>query len=282
MNFCEINPFIRFAQQIFYHTSTDYPVFVKDYRIFYCLSGTADVFIENTHYELNPNSLFYCAAGNVYNIQSASAKLIALNFDLTQDSNTHTEIYPRITILPDGTIPTIAFEMVDDSEFINSHLFIPNAHDFLEPLNEILNEFSSQTIFYQENSSALLKGILTQLHRYSISSAINSTNAVTQLINYIKVNYDKPLNNEMLSNVSGYHEYHLNRLFMKHTGTSMHKYILNIRINEAKKLLLNTNHSLATIAEKVGFNSNTHFSSYFKQITGMSPLEFRKQFKNKI
>lgn len=69
---------------------------------------------------------------------------------------------------------------------------------------------------------------------------------------------------------------------MKHVGTSVHKYILNIRINEAKKLLLTTEQSLTYIAENVGFNSNTHFSNYFKQVIGISPLEFRKQFKNKL
>ena len=86
----------------------------------------------------------------------------------------------------------------------------------------------------------------------------------------------------MLSELTGYHEYHLNRLFLTHTNTSLHKYILNVRINEAKKILMNTDLSLAAIAEKVGFNSNTHFSSYFKQVVGLSPLEFRKRFRNKI
>lgn len=282
MNFCDINPFIRFAEYIFHHRSPEYPVFVKDCRIFYALSGKADIFIENQHYELVPNSLFYCSTGSIYNIQSVGAKLISLNFDLTQSDNTHPEIYSRVTVLPNEPAPSMNLDMISDSEFINSHLFLANADEFKEPLKKILNEFSTQKIFYREHGSSILKDILVKLHRYSISSTDNSSTTVSQIMDYIKNNYDQPLNNEMLSSMSGYHEYHLNRLFMKHTGTSVHKYILNIRINEAKKMLLTTEHSLATIAEKVGFNSNTHFSSYFKQVIGISPFEFRKHFKNKI
>ena len=282
MIFCDINPFVRFAEYIYHNRPIGHSVFVKDCRIFYTISGKADIFIENQHYELIPNSLFYCAAGSVYKIQSSGAKLISLNFDLTQKHNSHTEYYPRVNVREYQSIPSIDWEQVGDCEFLNSHLFLISADDCLEPLKKILREFSIQKILYRENSSAILKNILVKLYRYSIASTENSATAISRVMDYIKNNYASPLNNEMLSSMSGYHEYHLNRLFMKHTGTSVHKYILNIRMNEAKKMLLTTEHSLATIAENVGFNSNTHFSSYFKQVMGISPLEFRKQFKNKL
>lgn len=282
MNFCDINPFIRFAERI-YHNRTSYkPVLVKDCRIFYSLSGKAEIFIENEHYELIPGSIFYCRAGSIYNIRTSHAELISLNFDLTQENNARTMPYSRTTVRDGKTLPTIHFEFVYDSEFINSHLFVAHGSEYIEPLKAILEEYSTQKIYYQENSSAILKSLLTKLHRHSIESTSNATHAVSKLIAYVKANYNKPLNNEDLSSMTGYHEYHLNRLFTKHTGTSVHQYILNIRINEAKKLLLNTNLSLTSIAEQIGFNSNTYFSTYFKRVVGISPLEFRKRFKNKI
>lgn len=282
MNFCDINPFIRFAEYVFHPRFPKEPVFVQDCRILYAISGKADIFIETEHFELVPGSLFYCCSGGVYSMQSNGVKMIALNFDLTQRNNIHTEFYPRISISDDTQLPFVDQEIIDDCEFASSYLYITNADDCLESLKKILKEFSIQKMYYREKGSALLKGLLVELYRYSISGTLNSSATVSQIMDYIKNNYDKPLTNEMLSDMSGYHEYHLNRLFMKHVGTSVHKYILNIRINEAKKLLLTTEQSLTNIAEKVGFNSNTHFSSYFKQVIGISPLEFRKQFKNKL
>jgi len=282
MNFCDINPFIRFAEYISPQKLPTEPVFVQDCRILYVISGNADIFIETEHFELVPGSLFYCCTGNVYSIQSDGVKMIALNFDLTQCNNTNTEFYPRLSVAEDTLLPSIEWETIDDADFLNSYLFIANADDCLDSLKKILKEFSIQKMYYREKAGALLKGLLVELYRYSILGAQSSSTTVSQIMDYIKENFDKPLNNEMLSSMSGYHEYHLNRLFMKHVGTSVHKYILNIRINEAKKLLLTTEQSLTYIAEKVGFNSNTHFSSYFKQVIGISPLEFRKQFKNKL
>lgn len=282
MNFCDINPFVRFAEPLYLDKFESNSTIVKDCRIFYCISGVVDIFIENQHYECVPNSLFYCCEGNIYSIKSNKAELICLNFDLTQKRNRHLAPYTPITVSKNKPVKNITFDDVSDSEFINSHLFVTLAEECEEPLRKILDEFSIQKIYYRENASAILKSILTQLHRHSVGGSLTSANAVSRTIAYIRTNYNKPLTNAMLSELTGYHEYHLNRLFLKHTNTSLHKYILNMRINEAKKILLNTDFSLAVIAEKVGFNSNTYFSSYFKQVVGISPLEFRKRFKNKI
>lgn len=282
MNFCEINPFIRFAELVFHEYLPKKPMYVQDCRILYCTSGSADIFIENEHFKLVPNSLFYCSAGKIYCMQTNNLKMIAINFDLTQENNSHTEFYPRISIDAVSTLPSITLTEIDDCEFLNSHLFISNSNEQLNILQEILNEFSLQRIHYRENSSALLKSLLVTLHRHSISGTPNSATVVSKIIDYIKHNYHKPLTNKTLSAMSGYHEYHLNRLFMKQVGMSVHKYVLNIRVNEAKRLLLTTDDSLSSIAEKVGFNSHTHFSTYFKQVIGMSPLEFQKQFKNHL
>ena len=282
MNFCDINPFIRFASYIHLDRCVEKPVMIKDCRIFYAISGKADIFIETEHYELVPGSLFYCCPGSIYDIQSDGAEIISLNFDLTQYRNNRTTPYPVIVIQGNQSLPTIVTDNVKDNAFVNSYLFVSLANDCEELLKKILDEFSTQKIYYQENSSALLKSILTHLHRHSIENSSSAIKAVSKTMAYIKANYDKPLNNEMLSNMTGYHGYHLNRLFTKHTGITVHKYILNVRINEAKNLLLNTDLSLASIAEKIGFNSNTHFSTYFKQVVGISPLEFRRRIKNKI
>jgi len=282
MNFCDINPFIRFEEYVFHPRLPKEPVFVQDCRILYAISGKADIFIETEHFELVPGSLFYCCSQNIYRMQSEGIKMIALNFDLTQCDNMHTEFYPRLSVSEHTPLPSVKCETIDDAEFMNSYLFIANADECLDTIKRILREFSIQKMYYREKSGALLKSLLVEIYRHSISSTQSSSSTVLQIMDYIKENFDKPLNNETLSSMSGYHEYHLNRLFMKHVGTSVHKYILNIRINEAKKMLLTTEQSLTYIAEKVGFNSNTHFSSYFKQVIGISPLEFRKQFKNKL
>ena len=75
----DLNPYIRYATQIFY-TSYDNPVKVRDCRLFYILKGEGEIFIENQHYSLTGNSLFFCCSGSEYNIISKNGlSIISLN-----------------------------------------------------------------------------------------------------------------------------------------------------------------------------------------------------------
>lgn len=284
MNVYDINPFIRFAERIRYISEGNW-VKVQDCRIFYVLSGKAELYMPNSHYSLLPGSLFYCHVGNSYNLVSDGIECICMNFDLTQENNMHTAIYPRISIknaantCHDTTAENTGFT---ENDFLSTHLFISNAAEYLNDLNRILKEFAMQKIYYKEACGGILKTLLTNLYRHSLRTTDNSADAVSKVLDYIKSNFDKPITNQLLSEITSYHENHLNRLFLNHTGTTIHKYILTIRINEAKKLLLNTNMPLLIIAKKAGFNSNAYFSNYFKQVEGISPLEYRKKFQNRI
>jgi len=280
MNFYDINPFIRLAERLCY-TSVLNNVKVRDCRIFYILSGKAEITINNQHYKLIPGSLFYCCADNCYSFASEGMEYLCLNFDLTQEDNTHTALYPLIHINTLQGQTTMQKENAGNN-FIFSHLFIANASEYTITLKQILEEFSMQKIYYRENCSSILKMLLIKLYRDSLNTTENSTDAVSKVLTYIQANYSQPINNQLLSDMTSYNANHLNRLFLNHTGTTIHQYILSMRINEAKKLLLNTNLPLNLIAEKVGFNNHTYFSSYFKRTENMTPRMFRKQFKNSI
>ena len=58
------------------------------------------------------------------------------------------------------------------------------------------------------------------------------------------------------------------------------KYVAQLKIGEAQKLLMNTDKSIGSISEELGFNDNSHFNVMFKKYTGLSPTEYRQYFKN--
>lgn len=66
------------------------------------------------------------------------------------------------------------------------------------------------------------------------------------------------------------------RAFKRHTGSSPRQYQLQIRINRAKALLLNSELSGTEIAEQVGFSSVHYFSRLFRTRTGSTPLRYRR------
>ena len=236
--------------------------------------------IRCTPRDLTP--FFYCKAGSRYKIKSAGVDLIALDFDLTQEHNSEKTPFSPIRITKDTKLPPCNNTFIDDCDYLNGHLFLPDGMKYDSLLSQIPKEFASRKPLYRENCSALLKTVLVEFIRDCAGATTQTANAVQKIIAYVETNYQQALSNALFSEMTGYHEHHLNRLFVKHTGFTLHRYILNVRMAQAKKLLLGTDLPLSLVAEKAGFNSSTHFSSYFKQITGMSPLAFRSRFKNSI
>jgi len=68
-------------------------------------------------------------------------------------------------------------------------------------------------------------------------------------------------------------------LFKKSTGTTPKKYKLQLRIDAAKHMLVNTNYKITNIAHNVGFNDSQYFCKYFHRVVGLSPSDFRRQYK---
>ncbi|MDD3277411.1 MAG: response regulator [Lachnospiraceae bacterium] len=68
------------------------------------------------------------------------------------------------------------------------------------------------------------------------------------------------------------------RLFKNVMGMSFKKFLLNERMERAKKMILNTQDSIAEIGGKVGILNPSYFSQQFKQITGKLPSEYKKEY----
>lgn len=282
MKLCDINPHIRFAEQGLFKNDAQNNSYVLDCRIFYILNGKISITIENQLYELKKGDLFYCCGGKMYSLNAKSqTSLFFLNFDMTQSHNHITTPISTISVKPPPLPPPI-YDEIEDSDILNSHLVLHEASFFETYINAIVDEFNKKKFFYREKSSSVLKDLLIELHRRKLKSSTNTYNIVNCAIDYINENYTRNITNAEIASTLGYHEYYLNRLFINHTGTSMHKYMLNLRLSEAKFLILNTNIPLSKIAEDVGFNNNTHFSNYFKKVYGLSPSKYRLNFRNNI
>lgn len=73
---------------------------------------------------------------------------------------------------------------------------------------------------------------------------------------------------------------HLTRLFKKHTGTTPYEYYTTCKFIKLQKKLLDLNLSVAQAFSACGLDYNGHFAKIFKEKTGYSPSEYRKQYFN--
>lgn len=98
-------------------------------------------------------------------------------------------------------------------------------------------------------------------------------------ITYINTHYQDDLTLEGLAETVGISKYHLAREFKKFTGKTFSHYLGETRLQEAKRYLVVSELSVSVIAERVGFHSQYYFINLFKQLEGITPLQYRKKFK---
>jgi YesN/AraC family two-component response regulator len=94
---------------------------------------------------------------------------------------------------------------------------------------------------------------------------------------YIRANFEKDINFNMISMRFNYTPGYLSKLFNQYIGESPNKYYLNLKINKAKYLLVHCEKlSIRQIGEMIGYEDQSYFSRIFKKIVGKSPLEYRE------
>ena len=96
------------------------------------------------------------------------------------------------------------------------------------------------------------------------------------LLSYIERNCCNRLLIRELAERFGYTPEHFSRIFKKYAGRSPVSYVMECRINRAKRLLLTTDRSIETIVFECGFSNRTAFFKKFVEAVGMTPLKFRK------
>jgi two-component system response regulator YesN len=75
---------------------------------------------------------------------------------------------------------------------------------------------------------------------------------------------------------------YFSRLFSQITGASFINYLTDLRIQRAKELLQGTDDQIKAISETVGYSNIYYFSRVFKNKTGLTPVEYRRQTRAKI
>ena len=112
-------------------------------------------------------------------------------------------------------------------------------------------------------------------HIQSLTQKSSVVETVKELINE---NIGMPqLSREWLANAVYLNPDYISRLFKKETGLVISEYLQQQRIEYAKQLLSQTNKSVTDIALAVGYSNISYFSTTFKKIMQMGPIEFRKQ-----
>ncbi|WP_438444153.1 response regulator transcription factor [Gorillibacterium sp. sgz5001074] len=101
-------------------------------------------------------------------------------------------------------------------------------------------------------------------------------NVVIRAQQYIETHYRENCSLQAVSAHVHVTPNYLSNLFKRETGIAFSNYVSKLRVEKAKALLTCTKMRMTEIADQVGFDNASYFTTVFKQLAGISPSEYRK------
>jgi AraC family transcriptional regulator, arabinose operon regulatory protein len=142
---------------------------------------------------------------------------------------------------------------------------------------EILNEYQNRSLHFREIANNLCRNILYLSGRYMKNNQGRPNEIVNRCILFIHDNYSEHIDLEALARIAYASSSYIERIFNLELGTSPIKYIRQVRIEAAKKMICLETIPINDVATRVGFDDPLYFSRVFHQLTGLSPREYRKE-----
>mgnify|MGYP005768700697 CR=1 FL=1 len=148
----------------------------------------------------------------------------------------------------------------------------------LEKLSELENH---KTEFYAYEVLTLLSQLWLemckniQLPKSGVETALNIR--MRKFLQYINEHYSEDISLDSLAQSSNVSKSECLRCFKASMQTTPYKYLMEFRLSKAAELLKSTDESIGNIADSVGFHQISHFGKCFREKTGYSPRDYRKQ-----
>ncbi|MBQ8658234.1 MAG: helix-turn-helix domain-containing protein [Clostridia bacterium] len=250
-----ISPFVS----LHYHNS---------YEMYYLLKGERVYFTNNTSYPLQEDCITLTKPSRLHGTRGSVFSRILINFDAEYLKNYFNETFLQ-DLLQCFSCEFIPSEKVRSYPELKSLFFkVNNAiqkQDFLSASLELVPLLT------------LLKNVTRPLEKNDTDS--NEQN-IESIWKYIDDNLASIENISQIAEHFHFSKYYFCHFFKKRTGLSIMEYICSLRIQQAEKLLANTNKTIEEIAFAVGFKDRSYFCLTFKKRVGIPPSTYRRTYKN--
>ncbi len=160
----------------------------------------------------------------------------------------------------------------------------PSGHPIIRYINQCVDEYEMRSDELLIRMKGLIYLILAEYlsfdaeHKYERKRKL-SADYVREATKFIHENYDKKLTLNMIAERVGVTSGYLQRLFRENCKTSVIEYLLRHRVENACKMLVETDIPIQEISNTIGFSDVKNFYYRFKRIFGVTPSQYRANHK---
>lgn len=233
------------------------------YELYFLVDGQIDKFVENRTHHLKPFDIIIIKPNVLHRA------LLCKDF-----RHERVVVYFDKRSIPDNEI----LKKLEEQHGVIS-LPAPAAKRVFKLINILLNE-TENDLYHDSYVKSVLTEILVVILRNQCQKSGNYAGVkFKKIIDYVKENSREQITLASVAQKFFVSEAHLSRMFKKNTGFTFTQYLNYQRIIYSQRMLLTSGASIGDIAVSSGFESLTHFGRVFKQLSGCSPRDYRKNAK---
>lgn len=261
----------------FKFTMSDVHIHYNDYEVYYLLEGERCYFIGTKIYHLKQGSLVFVRRNVIH--KTALSREAHHDRILLEISRSYLESVFAIT----GELSLPEF-------FSDDCIILSLESEEQNFITELLLALGRELGTKNSGFRLLAKSLVAELFIYA-KRMENKTNPsassrtddprhrqIEQIACYIAENCCSPLSLNSIAEQFYMNKCYLSRIFKEITGFTVNGYLHARRIQKARSLLIQNSMNISEVAEAAGYENLTYFERVFKKHTGMSPLEYRRQY----
>lgn len=284
----QLKPVVNFANRLKSYEGQSWgPRTIADCQLIYVISGQAEVMIGPQYYRISSGECIFYGSDSPHSILSSKTDPVtfsSIHFSWDKDSLEPVMPIPGIRdcsgldLLREPASYFIQAAAEEDT-MLPHHCLLPELEPFF--LN-IVAEYRSEAYGYQASMRGLLIQLLSLLLRHQRQTvrlvSAQQQQKIEPALEAIRLNPDAHWTTEGLARLCGYHPTYFAALFAEVMGEAPKRYIVLERIRRAKQLLLE-DLTVEQTANKLGYTSIHYFCRSFKEITGLTPTQFKRQMR---
>lgn len=284
--FREWSPSVHYAQLQLMPTGALPQRRLYDFELLYVCQGEAATTMNGQRYKIEAGQLIFLPSGVYHQNEAVSwpnTRFLGIHFDFFNELHIQTEA-----------------DMVVNEAAVQPHKFTYEAcAEGFEPLSsmaiytpplvcvqlmeQLVHEFTMRPLGYELVCKSLMMNILAHLLRSPLANALSHTSVhggrLTEIISQIEASPSHPWTNAAIAEKMNMSIDHTAKLFKQAAGMPPSEFVQSIRHREARRLLRESDMSIETIGDVVGYSDIHYFSRIFSRHEGISPRSYRKLSK---
>lgn len=152
---------------------------------------------------------------------------------------------------------------------------LSNINSLIITINQLL-AINTHQLYYREQQNILMTLLLTQLA--SESNAPETVTLISKIKEWIRTNIYRQISLQDIADHFGFNKQYLSKLFKKKVGITPTQYMIQLKIQTAKALLIETNLSIKEISSYSYYQDKKLFMKQFKHIVGITPSKYRDSY----